>query len=111
MLTLIYPLYGPRSAEDDNKKTTTTVFFVSAWGVAICIGALIAWLGYLQSKEWKTVHVRYVLEESEYSIIEKCNEGKYYEFNIDGVKYIQNYDAELLHDDTLHFCEKHKTLE
>lgn len=112
MLTLIYPLYGPRDTEDNTKKKkTTVVFFVFAWGVVICIGALIAWLGYLQSKEWETVHVRYVLEESEYSILEKCNEGTYYEFNVDGVKYIQNYDADLLHDGTLHFCEKHKALE
>lgn len=103
LLAVVYGLYGDRKGR--------WFFYIYISIVAITLVVIVCQYKYLLDKNGEVTHTRYIIEQSEYEIVEIDN-VQCYQFKIDNMEYVCPFDKMLIHDDgALHFCIQHEAIE
>lgn len=102
LMMLVYCLY----IKVDKKHIAFVLYTVFI--VAILVGMIC--YCYKQNVTYEPLHVRYIIDETEYTIIKK-DDSQYYEFTIDEKTYTYSCDDMFLHNNEIHFCTLHNTIE
>ena len=106
--------YPPLLPKGEKAKKSPTII------TAILLFIILSITIYMSVFAYRTVraepHLRYVLDQTEYTIIEKQDSNtdethKYIEFVFEGESYVFPYDVSYFRESKLYFCPKHKSLE
>ncbi len=108
--------YPPLAKQNGTaKKAPTIISSVLLFSILI-ITILVSVLAYKYSDVDSQPHLRYVIKDSSYNVVEIKNKEtddlhKYFQFTLNGINYQFPFDRNLLHDSELYYCSEHNTIE
>lgn len=108
--------YPPILKENQAQSKMPTIISSILLATILFITFTVSLLAYRYADVDNRPHLRYVIHDSDYEIIEVKNleadkKHKCFEFTLDGINYQFLYDEKYIHQSDIYFCLEHNTLE